>query len=155
MMMHDTTSPWCNILVVRNPGLGKSFIALYKLYRLLQNSDTIVYECLPIDGGRSLAVGPTPLFNFWICHWRVRQPVYFMLPSFRVSLHRSFSTINSELWANSELWPPFLVPKCPDNQGFTVQVLSTESVWEHIAKQFEEQWYWCHEWQTHFSLTTT
>lgn len=49
-LIHDAC-PWSNVLVIGNPGIGKSFFALYELYLLLQNggATTIVYECLPLD----------------------------------------------------------------------------------------------------------
>lgn len=44
---YSCTSSWRDILVIGNPGVGKSFFALYKLYQLLHDGATIVYECLP------------------------------------------------------------------------------------------------------------
>ena len=46
-LMHDAF-PQDNILVVGNPGTGKSFFALYEMYRLLDKA-TIVYESVPFD----------------------------------------------------------------------------------------------------------
>ena len=42
-LIHDTYRHR-SILVVGNPGTGKSFFALYEMYRLLKDGATIVYE---------------------------------------------------------------------------------------------------------------
>ena len=47
-LIHDTYRHR-SILVVGNPGTGKSFFALYEMYRLLKDGATIVYECLPFS----------------------------------------------------------------------------------------------------------
>ena len=47
-LIHDTYQRH-KILVIGSPGTGKSFFALYELYRLLKDGATIVYECLPFN----------------------------------------------------------------------------------------------------------